>query len=129
MTTATTTEVRSECGVSQTDGREPVGSVAEEAAKLFGVLSGWARDHGEGVASYAEGFHERAATGTAECTWCPLCRTVAVIRHTTPEARAHLAQAGSSLMLAVAGMMAPPRPTDDGRVERIGLDSEWPEDE
>jgi hypothetical protein len=125
--------------VSQTDGPEPVGSVAEEAAKLLGALSGWAREHGDGVSSMvgsmagsvAEELHEHVATGSAECTWCPVCRTVAAVRQTSPEVRAHLASAASSFMLAVSGMMATPPPSRESGVERIDLeaDPDWPEDD
>ena len=112
--------------MSQTDGTEPVGSVAEEAAKLLGALTGWAREHGDGVNamadSMADELHEHIGTGSAECAWCPVCRTVAAIRQTSPEVRAHLASAASSLMLAVSGMMATHPPAREGRVERIDLD-------
>ena len=118
----------------QTDGAgpgdpEPVGSVAEEAAKLFGAFSGWAKEHGDGWSSFTDGLHEHVATGAPECTWCPVCRTVAAIRQTSPEVMAHLSTAASSLMLAVAGMMAPPQPGRDGGVERIPLDDDWPEED
>ena len=118
--------------MTQTDDPEPVGSVAEEAAKLFGALSGWAREHGDGVSAMADSLseevHEHLATGSAECAWCPVCRTVAAVRHTSPEVRAHLTSAVSSLMLAVSGMMASHPPASDGRVERIDLDDDGPED-
>jgi hypothetical protein len=122
--------------VSQSDDHESVGSVAEEAAKLFGALSGWAKEHGEGLTSFADEVHEHVSTGMAqgiatgspECAWCPVCRTVAAVRATSPEVRAHLATAASSLMLAVSGMMATQPPASDGRVERIDLDDDWPED-
>ena len=53
----------------QTDGAdpggpEPVGSVAEEAAKLFGAFSGWAKEHGDGLSSFTDGLHEHVATGS-----------------------------------------------------------------
>jgi hypothetical protein len=122
--------------VSQNDGPEPVGSVAEEAAKLFGALSGWAREQGDGVTAMAdsmvEELHEHLATGSPECAWCPVCRTLGAIRHTSPEVRAHLASAASSLMLAVSAMMATHPPSRDAGVERIDLDDdsdEWPEDD
>ena len=114
--------------MSQTDDREQVGSVAEEAAKLLGALSGWAKEHGDGFSSVAEDLHEHVAGGSSECTWCPLCRAVAAVRQTSPEVRAHLASAASSLMLAVSGMMATQPPTGDDRVQRIDLDDDWPED-
>jgi hypothetical protein len=116
---------------------EQVGSVADEAAKLFGVFTGWAKEQGEGLSSaaegVAEGLHEHAATGGPECTWCPVCRVVAAVRQTSPEVRGHLTSAAASLMLAVSGMMATHPPSHDGGVERIHLDAdldrddEWPE--
>jgi hypothetical protein len=122
--------------VSHSDDHERVGSLAEEAAKLFGALSGWTKDHGEGLSSFADDVHDHLSTGTSngasngspECTWCPVCRTVAAVRATSPEVRTHLATAASSLMLAVSGMMATHRPASDPRVERIDLDDDWPED-
>jgi hypothetical protein len=106
---------------------DPVGSVAEEAAKLIGALSGWAKEQGEGLSSVADGLHEHTSTGGPECTWCPVCRTVAAVKQTSPEVRAHLTSAAASLMLAVSGMMASHPPSRDGGVERIDLDDEWPE--
>ena len=122
--------------MSESDGPEPVGSVAEEAAKLLGALSGWAREHGDGATSMADSIshelHEHIATGSPECAWCPVCRTISAIRQTSPEVRAHLTSAASSLMLAVSGMMATHPHTRDAHVEHIDLDGddgEWPEDE
>ena len=106
---------------------EPVGSVADEAAKLFGALSDWARD-----------ANEHIDTGAEECTYCPICRTVHVVRLASPEVRTHLALAASNLMQAAAGILAAasqddPRRTGSVRgdgVEHIDLDEgEWPEGE
>jgi hypothetical protein len=122
--------------VNETDGPPPVGSVAEEAAKLLGALSGWAREHGDEATamadSWAEELHDHIATGAPECAWCPVCRTIAAVRNTSPEVREHLASAASSLMLAVSGMMVSHPPPRDSKVERIDLDEDaeqWPEDE
>jgi len=126
--------------VSQSDGPEPVGSLAEEAAKLLGAVSSWARQQGDGVADLADamadgvadGVHEHLAPGSPECTWCPVCRAIAAIRQTSPEVRNHLASAASSLMLAVAGMLATDPPARERGVERIDLDDApdgWPGDE
>ncbi|MBB6626407.1 hypothetical protein H5V45_03635 [Nocardioides sp. KIGAM211] len=133
---------------------EPVGSVADEAAKLFGALSDWAKDHGSdlgqglsGLATHAvsaaQQVDEHVATGSAECTYCPICRTVHVVRQTSPEVRAHLASAAASLMQAAAGILATAVPdgagggragpaAGRGAVERIDLDDDgdttgaWP---
>jgi hypothetical protein len=129
--------------VGHGDGSEPVGTLAEEAAKLFGALSGWAKEHGDGVSamagsasgSLADELHEHLANGSPECTWCPVCRTVAAFRGTSPEVRAHLTSAASSLLLAVSGLMATHTPggsTGPTGVERIDLDDDlgaWPEGE
>ena len=117
-----------------------VGPLAEEAAKLFGALSGWAREHAgeasEGLsglaaqaASAVHGIDEHLATGSAECTVCPLCRTVHAVRQLSPEVKAHLTTAAASLAQAAVALLATPE-REPGRddVEHIALDDEWPED-
>ncbi|QBR94207.1 hypothetical protein [Nocardioides euryhalodurans] len=129
---------------------EEVGSVGEEAARLFGALSDWARDHGSdlgsglggglgGLAGHASAaareVSEHVDTGASECSWCPVCRTVHLVRATSPEVREHLAVAAASLMQAAAGILAAaggtqaPRP--EPGVEHIDLDDDgpWPEEE
>ena len=129
-------------------GRDHVGSVSEEALKLFGALSDWARDHGPDLGQGLSGLADQAAasvhevnehlaTGAPECTYCPICRAVHVVRQTSPEVRAHLAVAASSLLQAAAGMLATAVPDDArspaGGVERIDLDDDiegaWPEED
>ena len=127
--------------MSTSEPPEGVGSVGEEAAKLLGALSDWARDQGSdvgeglsGLASHAaaslQDVNEHLATGSAECTYCPVCRTVHAVRQTSPEVRAHLTQAASSLLHAAAGFLATlPQPDASGRapgVERIDLDVDEP---
>jgi hypothetical protein len=119
-----------------------VGSLGDEAAKLLGALSGWAREHvgdaGDGLSGLAEqaaasarDLDEHLATGAAECTVCPLCRTVHAVRQVSPEVTAHLGAALSSLAQAAAAVLATadtrPRSHDD--VEHIDLADDWPEDE
>ena len=125
---------------------EEIGSVGDEAAKLFGALSEWARDSsglgeglGGGLGASLSGFADHAAatvseinahvaTGSAECTYCPICRTVHAVRQTSPEVKAHLAGAASSFLQAMVGLLAtlPPPNTDrEGPgVEQIDLDDE-----
>lgn len=116
---------------------EPVGSVAEEAAKLFAAFSTWARDQGAGqagaatsaAAAMSETMHavnEHIATGSADCRYCPVCQAIHVVRSTSPEVRAHLAAAASSLMHAAAGILSTPVPSETkGPVEKIDLDDDW----
>lgn len=100
---------------------EPVGSVGEEAAKLLGAFAGMLRD-----------VDAHVATDDPECRWCPICRTVHLVRETSPEVRAHLAAAASSLVQAAAGLLATHVPGEQqagaAGVERIDLDEDVPDD-
>jgi hypothetical protein len=113
---------------------EPVGSLGEEAAKLFGALGEWARDQGAaGVAGMAgqaaaavRDVDQHLATGAEECTYCPICRTVHLVRQTSPEVREHLATAASSFLQAAAAMLAtPPRGAEPSSgLEHIDLEDD-----
>lgn len=147
-------------------GGEDVGSLAEEAAKLFGALTDWAQDqagdlgdlgaagaraaqgdlhglgsHLAGLAGHAAeaaasvqdhlagALDDNLATGAPECRWCPVCRGVHAVRQVSPEVRAHLGAAASSLVQAAAALMATTPPSGRSRdVETIDLDDE-PDDE
>ena len=130
---------RTEDGAGGSDG---VGSVGEEAAKLFAALSGWARDQGSehvasasgAAAAMSETLHslnEHIATGSEDCRYCPVCQVIHIVRDTSPEVRTHLAVAASSLMHAAAGLLATkPGEPRSGPVEKIDLDDAtgWDED-
>jgi hypothetical protein len=127
--------------VSDAGDAHDVGSLGDEAAKLLGALSGWAREHaGEAsdglsgfaahAAASAHDLNEHLATGSAECTVCPVCRAVHAVRQLSPEVKAHLTTAVTSLAQAAAAIMASPTSAPDrGGVEHIDLGDEWPEDE
>lgn len=122
-----------------------IGGVGEEAMKLFGALADLARQHsgdaagtvgdlaGQAAAMAGE-VSEHIATDSAECRYCPVCRMVHAVRHTSPEVRAHLMTAASSLLQAAAGLMETlPPPADKGsergpEVERIDLDEDTEDD-
>jgi hypothetical protein len=96
---------------------EPVGSVGDEAAKLLGVLSGWASEH-------ARDLNDHVASGGGECLYCPVCRTVNAVRGASPEVREQLTTAASSLLQAAAGLLAATSTKDQpaSRVQHIDLD-------
>jgi hypothetical protein len=99
---------------------ESVGNLAEEAAKLFDALNA------------------HVATDDPECRYCPICRVVSTVRHTSPEVRQHLAGAASSLLEAASGLAAAYAASTRGAdargsgVEKIDLDDPgehaWDED-
>ena len=146
-------------------GGDQLGSAAEEAAKLFGALGDWAKQHGgdvannlavgltaglAGLAGHAQAaasdlghdlgrdLDEHLATGAPECTYCPICRTVHVVREASPEVMTHLTAAATSLMQAAAAVLTAAASGSTSRrspsVEKIDLDpeqgwsSDWPED-
>ncbi len=124
----------------QEPGGEPIGSVGEEAAKLFAALSGWAKGHGSEYAGAASGaatamsaalkdhghdIGDHIATGGEDCRYCPVCQVIHAVRQTSPEVKAHLAIAASSLMQAAAGILATQVPREPAEpVQRIDLDGD-----
>jgi hypothetical protein len=108
--------------------------VGEEAAKLLGALSEWARDQGTDYAGTAAGaastfanavrdVNEHIATDSADCRYCPVCQAIHAVRSTSPEVREHLSVAASSLMKAAAGLLETRTNTSEpSGVEKIDLD-------
>ena len=113
--------------------REPVGTLAEEAAKLLAAVHVWA---GDSKGTPAEGDEtETAMSGeagphddhnAAECQWCPLCRLARMAKATSPDVRAHLSQAAVSLALAVKGLLDVPTTAErrETPFEKIDLTEE-----
>lgn len=104
-------------------GGEQVGSLADEVAKLAGVLQGWAHEHGAKLG----GVDDQIATGSAECRLCPVCRLIARIRESGPEASVHLAEAGLALLRAVRAFAEAGEARDRGQgggVEHIDIDGD-----
>ena len=111
------------------DQRDGVGSLGEEAAKLFAALQGWSQDKGDeyaraaagatsGFAEVVDSVNEHIATDSADCKYCPLCRGISLVRGISPEVRDHLSSAAASLMHAAEAAMSTPgpdsRPGQDG---------------
>ena len=101
-------------------GGSHLGSAAEEAARLFAAVEDWARTRGAGLLDA-----EHLATGAPECTVCPLCQAVSVLRQVKPETVEHLLDAAASVVAALRTAVVPPAPADDPgrgpRVERIDV--------
>ena len=103
--------------MSDSEHSDPVGSVGEEAAKLFDALQDWAKaEDGSGAATGVEGLvdgladrwrsvDEHVATGGQDCTYCPVCQVIHKVRGSSPEVRTHLAVAASSLLQAAATLI------------------------
>ena len=92
------------------------GSVGEEAAKLVEALSEWARG--------AAGGELPLATGSEECTLCPVCQALSLMRRAKPETFTHLADATTSFLAAVRTVVeSHDHGTGNGRgVQHIDLD-------
>jgi hypothetical protein len=86
---------------------DPVGSLAEEAARLISALSSLSC-----TSSGASGSPESSTSDdpsdaadphdplAPECRYCPVCALARTARSMTPEVREHLASAAASLLLA-----------------------------
>ena len=94
------------------------GSAADEAAKLFAAAEHWVRTRAAGLVDA-----EHVATGSAECTLCPLCRALAALRQVTPETVDHLLDAAASVVAALRTTTATdPRPESrSGGVQHIDI--------
>ena len=96
-----------------------VGSAAEEAARLLAAAEQWARTRGSTLLDA-----EHLATGTHECTVCPLCQTLGRLRQVRPEVATHLLDAAGSLVAALKAAVPVPEPAAPPapRVQRIDVD-------
>jgi hypothetical protein len=83
----------------------PVGSAAEEAARLFAAAEEWMRTR--------SGAHlDGLATGAPECTVCPVCQGISALRQVRPETVEHLLDAAASFVAALRTTVSghPPQP-------------------
>ena len=78
-----------------------VGSVADEAARLFSALSARLGEQGGAAA----GETEPAAHTGDSCRWCPLCQAIGFLRDTSPEVRAQVVASAGALMLALRQLL------------------------
>jgi len=96
---------------------EDVGPLAEEAARFAEALSDWARGHvGMPTGSIGHG---------AECTLCPFCQLLSVVRQAKPETFAHLLDASASITAALRSVVEThTSQSSHGGIERIDLDDD-----
>ncbi len=99
-------------------GPPPPGPLGEEAARFVEALSGWARDHAGPAADGAP------IGGAAECSLCPVCQALALLRTARPETFSHLLEASAALTAALRSLVEA-RPGDArSGVQRIDLDDD-----
>ena len=87
--------------------KEPVGSVAEEAAKLFAVLQ-----RASDTASTAKSAEEHVEPEEKhehklgpDCVWCPVCQLIHKVRTTSPETIEQLSAAAAHLLGSVRSLL------------------------
>ncbi|TCC23841.1 hypothetical protein [Kribbella speibonae] len=83
--------------------KEPIGSVAEEAAKLFAVLQNAAHD----APPAEEAAHETADEHKLgpDCVWCPVCQLIHRVRSTSPETIEQLSTAAAHVLGSVRSLL------------------------
>jgi hypothetical protein len=79
-----------------------IGSVAEEAARLFAAFESWVKDAAGGATTLVDAH---VANGSAECQLCPVCRLISLLRGTRPEVFEHLVDATTSMLAAMRAAM------------------------
>jgi hypothetical protein len=89
------------------------GTIGEEAVKLLDAVQEWLR---------REPLSEHLATGAPECTWCPICQLVAVLRGERPDVNEKVASVVATLRAILDGVDA--RSAQQPRVQHIDLDGE-----
>lgn len=87
--------------------------MGEEAAKLLEAVQDWLR---------RPPLSEHLATGAPECTWCPICQLVAVLRGERPDVNEKIVSVVTALraMLDGGDVQSAPQP----RVQHIDLGGE-----
>ena len=83
-------------------GGPPLGSAAQEAARLFAAVEDWARTRGEAYGA------EHHGPGATTCGVCPVCSGIALLRDVRPETVEHLLDAAASVVAAVRSAVVPP---------------------
>ncbi|TQJ00055.1 hypothetical protein [Kribbella jejuensis] len=81
--------------------KEPVGSVAEEAAKLFAVLQNAAGPAGEQRDEQEQHEHKLGP----DCVWCPVCQLIHRVRNTSPETIEQLSTAAAHVLGSVRSLL------------------------
>jgi hypothetical protein len=98
--------------------KEPVGSVAEEAAKLFAVLQQATSEakHQHSAAPDEEPAYgvqadepepeaHEAHRGGPECQWCPVCQLISKVRTTSPETIEQLSTAAAGVLGSLRSLL------------------------
>lgn len=94
-----------------------VGPLPEEAARFVEALSDWARGH--------VGGPSLSVGNAAECTLCPICQLLSLVRQAKPETFAHLLDASAALTAAMRSVVdAHSSHGAPGGMERIDLDDD-----
>jgi hypothetical protein len=87
--------------------KEPIGSVAEEAAKLFAVLQNAAADTtGTTTPPTTSGAPEEHEHKLGpDCVWCPVCQLINKVRTTSPETIEQLSTAAAHVLGSVRSLL------------------------
>ncbi|MFC7488447.1 hypothetical protein ACOCJ7_08890 [Knoellia sp. CPCC 206453] len=114
-----------------------VGSVADEAAKLLEALgrtraprdefpsdtaeSGGSPESGDDASAPPE--HVHVAMGDAEsCTWCPVCRSVTLLKGVSPETLGRLADLATAAATLLADLASRHTESSSAQAERAPAD-------
>ncbi|RZT26722.1 hypothetical protein EV649_0469 [Kribbella sp. VKM Ac-2569] len=83
------------------DSTGSVGSVAEEAAKLFAVLQNAAHEAPPAADEAADHEHKLGP----DCVWCPVCQLIHRVRNTSPETIEQLSTAAAHVLGSLRSLL------------------------
>ncbi|TDD44528.1 hypothetical protein E1263_40545 [Kribbella antibiotica] len=85
--------------------KEPVGSLAEEAARLFAVLQSAADTHAGPAPAEPAPEQEHEHKAGPDCVWCPVCQLINKVRNTSPETIEQLSTAAAHVLGSVRTLL------------------------
>ena len=78
-------------GATEAPHEHAAGLLGDEAVRAVSAVTDWAR----------RAFPESTSEHRNDCTWCPLCQFLAVLRGERPEVTERVAEAGTALVSAL----------------------------
>ena len=96
-----------------------VGSVGEEATRLFAAFEDWARGTFGGAHVPDLGELPLAGSASEECRLCPVCTALRLVRGARPEVYTHLLTATDALAAALRAALENPA---HGRTPHPGVE-------
>jgi hypothetical protein len=88
--------------VTTSAGGSEHGAAPDAARLLVDAVHEWARER------FGDAATAHVATGSTECTWCPICQLIAALRGDRPEVTDKLATAAATILDVLGSVLVAP---------------------